>query len=241
MTEKMNRSEIMIFDRSNSTHSLQKRASGVRLAAQPDLWAKQMLLMQYLSEADTLAADALLQTIPINSLNSSQQAEWNNLVEYYSLCKQIAANENNLPDSLQVITLMELSTHISAAGSYARNLLISQNILVYSEPYIFPNENLKSGKIIRRKHVTNGNIADFKVYPNPAKDYVIIEYTGESSNKISSIEIMDAMGRIILKRKFEEAPFFQKIPLTGLAPGSYTIRFISFSGMNSESKLIILH
>ncbi len=213
----------------------------IYLAAQPDLWAKQLLLMQYLAEADTLAADNLLQTIPINNLNPSQQAEWNDLAEYYSLCKQIAINENNLTDSLQVIALMELASHISAAGSYARNLLISQNILVYSEPYIFPDENLKSGKVIKRKQVTNRNDADFKVYPNPAKDYVIIVYTGEKSNKFSSMEIMDAMGRIILKRKFEEASGFQIIPLSGLAPGAYTIRIFKDSGTNSESKLIILH
>jgi hypothetical protein len=101
--------------------------------------------------------------------------------------------------------------------------------------------NARERGVIKRKQVTNRNDADFKVYPNPAKDYVIIVYTGEKSNKFSSMEIMDAMGRIILKRKFEEASGFQIIPLSGLAPGAYTIRIFKDSGTNSESKLIILH
>lgn len=213
----------------------------IYLTAQPDLWAKQMLLMQFISESDTTAADALLQTIEINNLNALQQAEWNDLTEFYDLNWQLSANANHTPDSLQQIALTELGAHNTHAAAYARNLLINQGMIVYNEPYIFPDDNLKSGKVIRRKQVTNRSNVDFKVYPNPAKDYVIIEYTGERKDKFSSTEIIDAIGQIILKRKFEESSNLLIIPITGLAPGAYTIRIVKDSGTYSESKLIILH
>lgn len=210
------------------------------LAAQPDLWAKQLLLMQYVADADTMAAGALIQSINSSGLNLLQQTEWDDLTAYYNLYKYIAANENSIPDSLQQIALNELATRNTMAGAYARNLLVNQGLIAYNEPYIFPDDNLKSGKIIRHKQVTNRNDADFKVYPNPAKDYVIIEYRGERRNELSSIEIINAMGQIILNRNFEEASCIQIIPLSGLVSGAYTIRINTTIGTNYESKLIIL-
>jgi hypothetical protein len=211
------------------------------LSAQPDLWAKQVLLNQYVTESDTVSADGLMQSINSSCLNPTQQDQWNDLITFYGICTQMKAQANDLPDSIQQTILNELATHNTYSGTYARDLLINKDIIAYNEPYIFPENNLKSGKIIRNKQVTTRINADFKIYPNPAIDYVIIEYTGEKSNRFLSIEIIDAAGQIILKHNFEETSDIQVIPLSGVAPGAYTIHIIRDIWPHSNSKLIILH
>ncbi len=211
----------------------------VYLAAQPDLWAKQLLLMQYLAEADTLAADALLQAIPINSLNPSQQAEWNDMAEYYGLCKQIAVNENNVVDSLQLIALTELATHVSTAGSSARNLLINQGAMVYNEPYIFPDDNLKSGKVIRRKQAIEKSDVVLKVFPNPAVDYIIAEYQLDKHINKPLLNIIDVLGRNLQSVTLSCNKGYEVIPLNNIPPGIYTITLCTNGTKIKEAKIII--
>lgn len=211
----------------------------IYLAAQPDLWAKQLLLMQNIAEMDTLAANALLQAIPINSLNPSQQAEWNDLAEYYGLCKQIAVNENNVVDSLQLIALTELATHVSTAGSSARNLLINQGAMVYNEPYIFPDDNLKSGKVIRRKQAIEKSDVVLKVFPNPATDYIIAEYQLDEQINKPLLNVIDVLGRNRQSVTLSCNKGYEVIPLINMPPGIYTITLCTNGTIIKEAKVII--
>jgi hypothetical protein len=211
----------------------------IYLAAQPDIWAKQLLLMQYLAEKDTLAADALLQTFPINSYNPSQQTEWNDLAEYYSLSRQIAANENNLPDSVQLTALAELAAHHTHAAAYARNLLINQGMIVYNEPYIFPDDNLKSGKVIRRNQGFGKSDIVLKVYPNPATDYIIAEYNFDEHIKKPLLNIIDVLGRNLHSVTLSSNKGFEVIPLINMPPGIYTITLCTNSTIIKKAKVIV--
>jgi hypothetical protein len=141
---------------------------------------------------------------------------------------------------LQLNALAELATHVSAAGSYARNFLIHHGAMVYHEPYIFPDENLKSGKVIRRKQLTNESNFQFKLYPNPASNYVIVEYELEQALGSPLITITDELGQLIRSISPSGVSGFQVISLSDIAPGVYLVRFSSGNKILKESKLVVI-
>ena len=75
------------------------------------------------------------------------------------------------------------------------------------------------------------NFPDFKVYPNPANDFLIIENNGIT---ISNIDIYDIYGRLVLK---PESPF-ENINLTSLSNGTYYIRIKSINNNFTVLKFI---
>jgi hypothetical protein len=92
-----------------------------------------------------------------------------------------------------------LSDDCSARTSYfSKALLTKAGTMSYEEPYIFPDEELKASKIIRKKQraYTKGDY--LKLYPNPAVDYLIIQYS-LNINEIGSliIRINDLSGKTI--------------------------------------------
>lgn len=151
----------------------------------------------------------------------------------------VSYNQFIMPDSLQVIALMELASHISAAGSYARNLLISQSAMVYNEPYIFPDENLKSGKVIRKKQIIGKSDVVLKVYPNPAVDYIIAEYQLDECINKPLLNIIDVLGRNLQSFTLSCNKGYEVIPLINLPPGIYTITLCTNGTKIKEVKVII--
>lgn len=78
----------------------------------------------------------------------------------------------------------------------------------------------------------NDNI--FKLYPNPASDYVIIEL--EDNSSIGNIEVYNLTGQLVLKREINGE---QKIPLnlTGINSGIYLV-VVNIQGTVKVQKLI---
>jgi len=64
------------------------------------------------------------------------------------------------------------------------------------------------------------NISDFKIYPNPAKNYVIIDF--KEQNNQNSIVLFDAIGNIITKYQTENK--IEWIDISNLKSGIYFLR-----------------
>jgi hypothetical protein len=76
----------------------------------------------------------------------------------------------------------------------------------------------------------------FKVYPNPASDYLVVEF----ENRVPSFEysMFDMTGRLILSDCFENR-MFGEIDVSGLLPGIYLIRVSD--GTITEKKRIAIN
>ncbi len=74
--------------------------------------------------------------------------------------------------------------------------------------------------------------SDVKVYPNPAKNTLFIEFMETSSGQIS---IFDALGRQIYSKKFNSSKL--RLNTASLAQGVYTLK-IKLPGRNIETKFI---
>ena len=80
----------------------------------------------------------------------------------------------------------------------------------------------------------NELIERISIYPNPASDYILINY-GEV--KVSSIKIIDITGRNVLTNSLKNQ--INKIYLNGLESGTYFLKFNSINGNHVIKTLII--
>lgn len=139
-------------------------------------------------------AQAVMNTINIDQLAPDKLFEYFLNYEWINLLGTITVQDTTpILDSAQINTLFQIvssdSNYRSLACVFARNELIKRGYINYSEPLVFNNEK-KSERI--RKHypmITNNENGIFlKVSPNPAKDFIKIEY--EMTEKCNQGTIM---------------------------------------------------
>lgn len=143
-------------------------------------------------------------------------------------------------DSIQISVLYNIldSANVGLSG-IARNILINVDTLTYSEPYILPEEGLKDSKVKRipQKKVFREN--RFKIYPIPAKDYIIIEYVIIGDNPSGKINILDNRGIVVKSSKLAKSFDYKLISISDLPSGIYYCNFISENEIIQTTKLIV--
>lgn len=80
--------------------------------------------------------------------------------------------------------------------------------------------------------VENG--PDFKVYPNPAEDYLMLESGDET---VIAIEVYDSQGKLVLAR---QGALIRRLDTSGLHPGSYFLRVVRSDGRSGMVKFVKL-
>ena len=198
------------------------------LSSVKDLDGKYMLAFEYLSQGDTINMDNTLGSISgIFKLDKSQQRQYQDYLTYFSFLKSLRAQHKNIfqIDNSQFVQLQQLySTANEPVSSYVRNILIVNNIFNYYEPIIIPSETKSAPEQEILKTGQFGNGCYLKVFPNPAKNYFIVEYNtinrNISTNEIK-LTISSTIGGILETRimyKQQDQVLFQ----TGnYKPGSY--------------------
>ncbi|MCF8348008.1 MAG: T9SS type A sorting domain-containing protein [Bacteroidales bacterium] len=101
--------------------------------------------------------------------------------DYFNMLLALQSEEKHFYeiDSVKKSALYSImgSSH-DLAQAYARNILILTDGVEYHEPYIFPDtSSTKSSTIVNSELDVDNYFPDLiKIYPNPAKDYLTIEY-----------------------------------------------------------------
>jgi hypothetical protein len=91
--------------------------------------------------------------------------------------------------------------------------------------------NLSTVSIKENKNID----AAVKLYPNPATDYLYIEFS-ESKNKVT-VEVFDIMGKIVKAGTFNDERKYITLPVSELAKGLYTVK-ISGTDMTVTKKFV---
>lgn len=174
--------------------------------------------------------DSLINLIPsIFSLTPSQQSTHQAFIDLFEITEQLLLDTLNIleTDSQKVFALQNvMSENNGLPAAYARNILIYAGKITYQEPIILPDTNLKSTKRERYRGVKlplDGNI--LKIYPNPAKDYFIVEYHLESTPKFGSILIFNVYGKQVGSFSFTGKQNRIIIPTLFLHSGIYLLAF----------------
>jgi len=184
----------------------------ILLQNENSLNAKYQLTMLSLERGALSEGLAVLNDIPTQfELTASEAEAHSQITEYYTFLSDMAQQGKNVfeADSAQIATLIDLEVNQSGmANVYARNILLALNRMEYEEPIILP-DLLKSSAAMDEYKELLSKVADapgfIKVKPNPAKDYIIIEYELEREAD-ASIEINDITGNFeIFKQSAKQA------------------------------------
>jgi len=136
----------------------------------------------------------------------------------------------------QAFFMASPSTYVSSS---ARGLLVAYKLMQYSEPYLVPDFMKKADiKKNNKKQVTQA--AFVKVYPNPAKDFVTIEYDlcGKKGNSI--INIADQSGKQVKSISVIKIQDQILVETKGLISGTYFVQLIESGKMIASCKFVII-
>ena len=116
---------------------------------------------------------------------------------------------------------------------------MANNLLEYNEPYLVPDLT-KSADISKPKPGSVRNQTQMiRVFPNPGKDYVTIEYNFGNNNPSGIYEIVDQNGRIVKRGNLGRQTDQVVIETFDLIPGNYYISLISDSKHIASARFVI--
>jgi hypothetical protein len=188
-----------------------------------------LLVQYYLDQHNYTQTNNMLQNIPLSfDMNSRQTAFYDNWLALNDIIPALFTDTTGylMPDSIQTTALEQLAEEGHyLPGAWARNILIASGLKVYQEPIVFTNQ-LKSSRKERYHFTRSGlSLSEFKVYPNPARDYIIVEYHKKNHTDEVSVDILDATGKNLQSFPFQNSKNRHIISLNTLLSGSYVIQF----------------
>jgi len=179
----------------------------------------------------------------IYELSTVQNAEHQLYEDYFNVLLELYAQDESIyeMDSVKRFILYEILDNAQGRlRSYVRNVLITIDTLEYSEPYILPEEGYKSLRIITKPTGKTVDKNIFKLYPNPAGDYVIIEYSLKELPVEGYVEFVDSKGLRVKKISVMDTHDYMIVTLESLNSGMYFCRFVINGDIIETQKLLIL-
>lgn len=204
------------------------------------------LALLYAQTGNPAAASAVMNSImQAGYPNNFSATEHNGFINWISLVNRAVLNGAELAfDSLQVNSLFGIlaadTLYNYYPAVYARNCLVHSGLITYQEPLVFDQE-LKSAKV--RKHYPKVVMAHagqgyLKVFPNPARDYVIIEYKLNEGCSDGLIQVYSIDGKNILQIPVLSFNSEVILPL-GNNLGSLIISLQGCSGLIDRQKIVV--
>jgi hypothetical protein len=215
------------------------------LLSENSLSAKYALAFEYFSKGDYATASATLADIPtFYNLSSAQSGQHQLYVDYMGLIIQLSSQGKHLLDcdsAQQTVLVNILNNANGSLQMLARNALINIGAVSYAEPYILPGEGLKEEKVRRvpvRKYYDEDK---FKLYPNPAGSYIIIEYTLQAEMPQGIVNIIDNKGMVVRSVPLRKSHDYMVVETQSLPSGIYYCNFVINAASVQTEKLIISH
>jgi len=183
-------------------------------------------------EIDDTAADAPY--CKISELNFSNSVHFKSLYIHRLPDLELINLRNNTANSLNIIIkwggniCIEVDDHIAATNNlppYDTWSITSNGVTNYPSYYFSDKCTLSIEKFV------NNN---FKIYPNPATEYVAIEQKETNGVTLQSIQILDSSGKWI--RSVEEN--FNQIDISDLSKGIYLFVIQTDKG-NKTEKIVV--
>jgi hypothetical protein len=162
--------------------------------------------------------------LPIIEQLNSGETTWENIDQ--SIVNELSENDDELPGMLAKSIRLRFDT-----------------AFIYEEPiYTDLNEELRlSIPKNNNKLTVKSNNESFKVSPNPANEFLIVEYSVEKSAKEILLVITDMQGRLIRKQQLTNTTNQTLINVEALLNGNYHFTIMVDGQQKSIKKIIIQH
>ncbi|MBU1009894.1 MAG: S8 family serine peptidase [Bacteroidetes bacterium] len=125
------------------------------------------------------------------------------------------------------------------ARAITQNMMVALGLIEYQEPYILPEPGLKQNKINPRKAESSTGLPALMVFPNPAKEYMIIECVTESIPVSKMLQLFDINGKLVLEQGLDLKSCYSVIDLRKLPAGVYTGNVVVNGKLNGTFKVVL--
>jgi hypothetical protein len=169
----------------------------------------------------------------------------NNWLLYFPIA-QNAAESGLLMDFLDESQINQLEAivglNLPGVSGAALALLFDNNPLYdgYQEIVLRVTENSTRMPKPNQEIETSQNIDIFKVYPNPANDYITVEYRTGTKYSSLNIEIRDLSGKLILNKVLKGGDNEELIGIGDLKPGIFTLILLGDGNQVEIEKLTVI-
>jgi photosystem II stability/assembly factor-like uncharacterized protein len=209
-----------------------------------ELSAKYQLALIYLQKGNLTQCEATLDDILLQySLQGAELVSHQDMVSFCDLAANILASENGWysATTAQLQQLAAVQQATAPAATYARNVLAMLHQTEYDEPIQIP-DLFKSTKaeeeygLIRSAKVPSA----LEVYPNPAKDYLMIKYTADQQPIIGTLEIRNLKGELIRELPITKAENTATVITRGWNAGTYIVSLVADGKISESTKFTII-
>ncbi len=175
--------------------------------------------------------------------DEQQTINHTNFIATFAIAQDMYQNDK-YTEGLSEVQITSLEGVLNAEGpqvsQMALAILIRDNLdYEYTELVLEPSENSARKASNRDKPVAE--LAEVKLYPNPATDYFTLEYQVDVNVfSVLSIEIYDARGRKIRSQNLNLSATAVLIDVSTLSKGVYNVSFIADGKVLSVEKLTII-
>ena len=208
----------------------------------PRLATKYELVFAKMAKNQSNEAMQLLNSLPQNFvMEESQNEEYNDyvvLAEIYADLKENNKTWQEMSNAQKQALQVLADKQQNRADMYAINIMRTIGIYSYIEPILQAGSG--GGKMLygigaNTKNQSSSSDIQFKVYPNPAKDYFIIDYFLLEGNTSAIIGINDITGKLVKNINIHDKQNQIVVETKDLQSGIY---YISLMTNNSISKTV---
>ncbi len=168
--------------------------------------------------------------------------------QFFALLQQMQTD--TLPDfqadSLTIDQLLELLENApEPVKSYSRNILIASNAIEYHEPYLY-DDGLKSSSVKKKHHMgPPTKQVSLQVFPNPAKDYIIMRYNLANelydTQETAVLEMVTTTGQVIKSLTLQDVTGQVVFSTKTFVPGVYIIHIKGINKKVETTKFTVVH
>jgi hypothetical protein len=203
-------------------------------------------VFEYLRVGDTTNALNVLVAIPSSfNLNNYENITYQKFTNFVDVYKDLVSLQGKVwqADSASVAQLEALSVFDNyLPGVYARNILVANEMLDYRETYQLPGHLKTSEAIVYPNEAKSFEKNEYlKIFPNPTKDYMIIEYSIPTSGLLNEtyILLVNNKGVLIKSLLLNEVRNTVVVNTSELLPGIYMVSLVNGNAIIGNKKLVI--
>ncbi|MFA4852159.1 MAG: C1 family peptidase [Bacteroidales bacterium] len=197
------------------------------------------LAFLYIYNHDSASCFNILNSIPqLSNLSDEQMLEYDDYISFMGILWSLKQDASSL-DSLKIGQLTELLSRNTKIAYLARNVLVTYGLMDYTEP-IYLADELKTMSVTPNKPRDSKNIkSNLIVFPNPAKNYIIVSYDLKERQGKSSIGISSIDGKSCYERYINGVKNQTTISLSGFSEGVYCIQLKNNGEVIESVKFVV--
>jgi len=238
---------LVLFYKIDSVSSQTRDSLIIFLGTVGDLDGKYLLAFEYLFNGDTSNVNNTLNFISRNfTLDKGQRQQYQDYISYFAFLKSLKSPEKDILtlDTNQISRLQTLySTATEPVSSYIRSILIANDVSSYIEPIIIPDDKKSAPEVSSLKTSHFGQGCYLKLFPNPAKQYIIAEYNAQhilTGNNEFLLSIVSNEGKLVESRILNKLQDQVLISTTSYNPGIYVCCIKSGNKIIASRKFTVI-